>query len=44
MGYGGGESVEMKFSPFSGGSGVESVFLGFWLSDMVDIRIVRYIT
>ena len=44
MGGGLVELVEMCISPFSGGWGVESVFFGFRLVDMVDVRAVRYCT
>ena len=44
MGDGEIELFEMISSPFSGGWGVESVFFGFRLGDIVDVRAVRYCT
>ena len=44
MGDDGVELFEIRRSQFSGGWGVESVFFGFWLGDMMDVRVVRYYT
>ena len=43
-GSGGVELGEMKISPFSGGWGVLVVSFGFRLSNMMDVRTVRYHT
>ena len=41
---GGGVLLEIGDSPFSGGGGVEAVFFGFRVVDMVDVKVVRYYT
>ena len=41
---GGGDLLEIGDSPFSGSRGVETVFFGFRVVEMVDVKAARYCT
>ena len=41
---GGGVLLEIGDSPFSGGGGVEAVFFGFRVVNMMGVKAVRYCT